>query len=157
MGIIPSTVPYPLLYTPLGNESSFYVGNAYNLMNYFEFVCDRWATVQVEHNFNGLLFNRLPLLRRLKWRELITAKVLAGSVSSDNLAMIPATNAAGQAVEGFSSLTRTPYIEVGYGIDNIFKVLRVDAIHRLTYRDNLSRTGVPVTPFAIKLSGWLAF
>jgi hypothetical protein len=156
-GIIPGTVPYPLLYTPLGNESSFYVGNAYNLMNYFEFVCDQWATVQFEHNFGGLFFNRIPLLRQLKWRELITAKVLAGSVSSGNLAMIPATNASGQAVEGFSSLTQTPYVEVGYGIDNIFKVLRVDAIHRLTYRDNISRTGIPVTPFAIKLSGWLAF
>ncbi|MBN8826947.1 MULTISPECIES: DUF5686 and carboxypeptidase-like regulatory domain-containing protein [unclassified Spirosoma] len=156
-GIIPSTVPYPLLYMPLGNESSFYVGNAYNLMNYFEFVCDRWATVQFEHNFNGLLFNRLPLLRRLKWRELVTAKVLAGSVSSKNLAMIPATNATGQAVDGFSSLSGTPYVEVGYGIDNIFKVLRIDAVHRLTYRDNIGRTGIPVTPFAIKLSGWLAF
>ncbi|GAB3493536.1 DUF5686 and carboxypeptidase-like regulatory domain-containing protein [Spirosoma knui] len=156
-GIIPATVPYPLLYTPLGNESLFYVGNAYNLMNYFEFVCDRWATVQFEHNFGGLLFNRLPVFRQLKWRELVTAKVLAGSVSSANLAMIPATDGNGQAVEGFSSLTRTPYIEVGYGIDNIFKVLRVDAIHRLTYRDNISRTGIPVTPFAIKVSGWLAF
>jgi hypothetical protein len=156
-GIIPLTVPYPLLYMPLGNESSFYVGNAYNLMNYFEFVCDRWATVQMEHNFNGLLFNRLPLLRRLKWRELVTAKVLMGSVSSENLRLIPATNETGQAIEGFSSLTQTPYVEVGYGIDNIFKVLRVDAIHRLTYRDNVSRTGIPVTPFAIKVSGWLAF
>lgn len=156
-GIIPSTVPYPLLYMPLGNESSFYVGNGYNLMNYFEFVCDRWATVQMEHNFNGLLFNRLPLLRRLKWRELITAKLLAGSVSSANLSLIPAKTEAGQAVDGFSSLTQTPYIEVSYGIDNIFKVLRVDAIHRLTYRDTISRTGIAVTPFAIKLSGWLAF
>ena len=126
-------------------------------MNYFEFVSDRWASVQFEHNFGGLLFNRLPVLRQLKWRELITAKVLIGSVSSANLAMIPSTDAQGLAVEGFSSLNRTPYIEVGYGIDNIFKVLRVDAIHRLTYRDNLSRTGIPVTPFAIKLSGWLSF
>lgn len=155
-GIIPSTVPYPLLYTPLGNESVFYVGNAYNLMNYFEFVSDRWATAQYEHNFGGLLFNRMPLLRRLKWRELVTAQVLVGSVSGSNLAMIPGTDAQGRTVEGFNSLGRTPYIEVGYGIDNIFKVLRVDAIHRLTYRDNLTRTGIPVTPFAIKLSGWLS-
>ncbi|WP_420149780.1 DUF5686 family protein, partial [Spirosoma sp.] len=155
-GIIPNTVPYPLLYSPLGNESSFYVGNAYNLMNYFEFICDRWATVRWEHNFNGLIFNRIPLLRRLKWRELVTAKVLIGSVSADNLAMIPAKNAAGQAVEGFSSLSRTPYIEVGYGINNIFKVLRIDAIHRLTYQDNIGRTGIPVTPFAIKVSGWMS-
>ncbi|UFH53020.1 DUF5686 and carboxypeptidase-like regulatory domain-containing protein [Spirosoma sp. KNUC1025] len=156
VGIIPATVPYPLLFTPLGNESSFYVGNAYNLMNYFEFICDRWATVQLEHNFGGLLFNRIPLLRQLKWRELVTAKVLMGSVSTANLAMLPATNATGQSVEGFSSLTQTPYIEVGYGINNIFKVLRVDAIHRLTYRDNIGRTGIPVTPFAIKVSGWLS-
>lgn len=155
-GIIPATVPYPLLYTPLGNESSFYVGNAYNLMNYFEFICDRWATVQFEHNFGGLFLNRIPLLRQLKWRELITVKVLAGSVSASNLAMIPATNTMGQAVEGFSSLNRTPYVEVGYGIDNIVKVLRVDAVHRLTYRDNIGRTGIPVTPFAIKVSGWLS-
>ncbi|MBD2755576.1 DUF5686 family protein [Spirosoma validum] len=155
-GIIPATVPYPLLYSPLGNESSFYVGNAYNLMNYFEFINDRWASVQFEHNFGGLLFNRIPLLRQLKWRELITAKVLVGSVTADNLAMIPATNAAGQAVEGFSSLKQTPYLEVGYGINNIFKVLRVDAIHRLTYRDNVGRTGIPVTPFAIKVSGWMS-
>ncbi|GAB2563209.1 DUF5686 and carboxypeptidase-like regulatory domain-containing protein [Spirosoma aerophilum] len=156
-GIIPSTVPYPLLYTPLGNESSFYVGNAFNLMNYFEFICDRWATLQFEHNFSGLLFNRIPGLRRLKWRELVTAKVLVGSVTNTNLAVIPAATEAGQAVEGFSSLNRTPYIEVGYGIDNIFKVLRVDAIHRLSYRDNVGRTGIPVTPFAIKFSGWLSF
>lgn len=156
-GIIPATVPYPLLYTPLGNESLFYVDNAYNLMNYFEFICDRWATVHFEHNFGGLLFNRLPVLRQLKWRELITAKVLLGSVSAANLATIPATDAQGRPVEGFSSLRQTPYIEVGYGIDNIFKVLRVDAIHRLTYRDNIGRTGIPVTPFAIKVSGWLAF
>lgn len=156
-GLIPATVPYPLLYTPLGNESLFYVDNAYNLMNYFEFVCDRWVTAHFEHNFGGLLFNRLPVLRQLKWRELITAKVLVGSVSSSNLAMIPAADAQGRPVEGFSSLSRTPYLEVGYGIDNIFKVLRVDAIHRLTYRDNIGRTGIPVTPFAIKVSGWLAF
>ncbi|GAB3569054.1 DUF5686 and carboxypeptidase-like regulatory domain-containing protein [Spirosoma luteolum] len=156
-GLIPSAVPYPLLYTPLGNESSFYVGNAYNLMNYFEFVADRWASVQFEHNFGGLLFNRLPVLRQLKWRELITAKVLVGGVSARNLNDIQKTDAQGNAVEGFSSLGSTPYVEVGYGIDNIFKVLRVDAIHRLTYRDNLTRTGIPVTPFAIKFSGWLAF
>ena len=156
-GIIPSTVPYTLLYTPLGNESWFYVGNAYNLMNYFEFVADRWATVRYEHNFGGLLFNRVPVLRRLKWRELVTAKVMVGSVSAANTNLIPPTDAQGRAVDGFSSLTSTPYVEVGYGVDNIFKVFRVDAIHRLTYLDNVGRTGIPVTPFAIKVSGWLAF
>jgi len=97
------------------------------------------------------------LLRRLKWRELVTAKVMVGSVSVANTNLIPPTDAQGRAVDGFNSLTSTPYVEVGYGIDNIFKVFRVDAIHRLTYLDNVSHTGIPVTPFAIKVSGWLGF
>jgi len=156
-GIIPATLPYPLLYTPLGNESLFYVGNAFNLMNYFEFVADRYAELQFEHNFSGLLFNRIPLLRRLKWRELVTAKVLAGSVSQANLNTIPPADAEGRPVQGFRALGNTPYVEVGYGIDNILKVLRIDAIHRLTYRDNTTISGLPVTPFSIKVSGWLSF
>ncbi len=160
-GIIPSTVLYPLLYAPLGNESVFYVGNAYNLMNYFEFISDRWATAQVEHNFGGLFFNRIPVLRRLKWRELVTAKVLLGSLSTANRALLRETN--GPTVEGaFMALNRTPYVEVGYGIDNILKVLRVDAIHRLSYRNRSEMavsqlTGPAITPFTIKVSGWLAF
>lgn len=150
-GYIPSTIPYPLLHTPLGNESWFYVDNAYNLMNFFEFVCDRYASLRFEHNFEGLFFNRIPAIRRLKWRFLTTAKVLVGGVSPENIAAIPTTDDQGQAVAGFQSLGRMPYVEVGYGIDNIFKVMRVDAIHRLTYRDNPG-----VTPFAVKASFWLS-
>lgn len=80
-----------------------------------------------------------------------------GSVTADNRTLIPAKNKAGQLVDRFSALTRTPYIEVGYGIDNIFEVLRVDAIQRLTYRGTSGNTGILITPFAIKLSGGLAF
>ncbi|GAA4469816.1 DUF5686 and carboxypeptidase-like regulatory domain-containing protein [Nibrella saemangeumensis] len=151
VGYIPSILPYPLLHTPLGNESWFYVDNAYNLMNFFEFVCDRYVSIRVEHNFEGLFFNRIPAIRRLKWRFLTTAKVLVGGVSPDNLSAIPATDDLGQPVAGFQPLGRTPYVEVGYGIDNIFKVMRVDAIHRLTYRDNPG-----VTPFTIKASFWVS-
>ncbi|GAA4396010.1 hypothetical protein GCM10023187_03610 [Nibrella viscosa] len=151
VGYIPSTLPYPLLHTPLGNESWFYVDNAYNLMNFFEFVCDRYAALRIEHNFEGLFFNRIPAIRRLKWRFLTTAKVLVGGVSQDNLSAIPATDEQGNPVAGFQPLGRAPYVEVGYGIDNILKVMRVDAIHRLTYRDNPG-----VTAFAVKASFWLS-
>jgi len=150
-GYIPSTLPYPLLHTPLGNESSFYLYNAFNQMNFFEFVTDRYASLKVEHNFEGLLFNRIPGIRRLKWRTLLTAKVLAGGVSQANLAIIADVDEQGRPVESFRTLGRTPYVEVGYGIDNIFKVLRVDAIHRLTYLQNPG-----VTPFAVKVSGYVS-
>ena len=147
MGYIPSTLPYPLLYTPLGNESLFYVENAYNLMNYFEFACDQYAQLRFEHNFEGLLFNRLPLIKKWKWRFLVNAKILYGSVRQANRDLVAATNLSGEPVLGFNSLNTTPYVEMGYAIDNIFKVLRVDAIHRLTYRQNAN-----ATPFAVKFS-----
>lgn len=149
LGYIPSTLPYPLLYTPLGNESLFYVENAFNLMNYFEFVSDRYVQLRYEHNFEGLLFNRIPAIKRLKWRFLANAKVLYGSVRQANMDLLAPTNAQGQTVLGFSTLDKAPYVEVGYAIDNIFKVLRVDAIHRLTYRQNPG-----ITPFSVKFSFW---
>ncbi len=149
-GLIPSSVPYPLLFIPLGNQTSFWVYNAYNLMNFFEFANDRYASAHVEHNFEGLFFNRIPAIRRLKWRTLVTGRIMVGGVRSDNARMVSPTDAAGLPVAGFSSLGRVPYIEVGYGIDNIFKFLRVDATHRLTYRDNPG-----ATPFAIKVSAWV--
>lgn len=149
-GIIPSTLPYPLLFVPIGNQSSFRLGNAYNLMNYFEFATDRYVSAKIEHNFDGYILNRIPAIRRLKWRTVISAKVLYGSVSAANQALTPATDQQGNALTGFRALGRVPYVEVGYGIDNIFKLIRVDAIHRLTYR-NLP----DVTPFAIKASAWV--
>ncbi|MFC5408168.1 DUF5686 family protein [Larkinella bovis] len=149
-GYTPSTIPYPLLYIPLGNETFFRVENAYNLMNFFEFVTDRYVGFFGEHNFEGLFFNRIPAIRRLKWRFLATGAVLAGGVSTANTALIPPTNETGQTVLGFQSLNRTPYVEVGYGIDNIFKVLRIDAVHRLTYRNNPN-----VSTFGLKFSAWV--
>ncbi|WP_266366406.1 DUF5686 and carboxypeptidase-like regulatory domain-containing protein [Tellurirhabdus rosea] len=155
-GLIPSTVPYPLLHTPLGNESYFYVYNAFNMMNFFEFVCDRYASLKFEHNFEGLFFNRIPAIRRLKWRTLVTAKVLTGGVSRANQLLVPPLDASGQTVQGFRALGRTPYVEVGYGIDNILKLFRVDAIHRLTYLDGKSVTGVPIPKFAVKVSAYVS-
>ena len=151
LGYIPSTLPYPLLYTPLGNESLFYVDNAFNLMKYFEFISDRYILLRMEHNFEGLLFNRIPAIRKLKWRMLATGKVFYGNVSDANLALTPAIDNDGNTVPTFSRLNNTPYVELGYGIDNIFRFGRVDFIHRLTYLNNPN-----VTPFAVKISFWFS-
>ncbi|MCE7061080.1 DUF5686 and carboxypeptidase-like regulatory domain-containing protein [Dyadobacter sp. CY343] len=150
-GLIPSTLPYPLLYTPLGNESLFYVDNAFNMMRYFEFVSDRYVSLRMEHNFEGFLLNRIPAIKKLKWRMLATGKLFYGSISESNLALTAATDDAGHEIQLFNKLKDRPYVELGYGIDNILKSGRIDFIHRLTYLDNPN-----VTPFAVKISFWFS-
>ena len=147
LGYTPSTVPYPLLFIPRASPSIYRLGSAYNLMNYFEFATDQYAGLLVEHRFQGFLFNRIPLVRALKWRFVATGKVLMGSASKANQQLTATTNDQGELVPSFQSLSSTPYVEVGYGIENIFKFLRVDAVHRLTYRTNPG-----VSTFGIRLS-----
>ncbi|WP_172798115.1 DUF5686 and carboxypeptidase-like regulatory domain-containing protein [Pontibacter akesuensis] len=138
-GKVFSPVPYPLLEVHTGNESPFYYDATYNLMDYFEFASDTYASLHYEQYFEGLLFNRLPLIKKLKWRVLASSNVLYGSLSQKNLDLIPVTTPSGATQETFKTLGSTPYVEVGYGIENIFKVLRVDAFHRLTHLDEGAR------------------
>ena len=129
-GYIPSTVPYPLLQNHLGNNTVFYNALSFNLMNVFEFVSDRYVSLSWKHHFEGLFFNRIPLIKRLKWRFLVTGNVLFGSLRPENRNIIPSE------IETFSSLDPSkPYVELGYGIENIFRFIRIDAIHRVTYLD----------------------
>ncbi|MGV3560291.1 DUF5686 family protein [Larkinella arboricola] len=146
-GYTPSTLPYPLLQVHVGNQTPFYNRTAYNLMNYGEFVSDRYASVALEHKFEGLLTNRLPLVRRLGWRSFVTGKLLWGSLSESNRNLIATHDASGKALLPVYSLQRDPYVEVGYGLENIFKLVRVEAMHRLTYRQHPN-----ATPFAVKVS-----
>ncbi|MVM30167.1 carboxypeptidase-like regulatory domain-containing protein [Spirosoma sp. HMF4905] len=146
-GYSPSTIPYPLLQVHLGNQTPFYNRNAFNLMNYAEFVSDQYVSVGVEHKFEGLLTNRLPLIRRWGWRTFMTGNVLWGHLSNANRNLIATHDEAGKPLPGVHSLHQTPYVEVGYGFENVLKTVRIEAMHRLTYRQNPN-----VTPFAIKLS-----
>jgi hypothetical protein len=123
--------PYPLLSPHLGNQTPVYTSVTFNLMDYGEFVSDRYAAMQYQHHFEGLLLNRIPLIRKLKWRFLGTANVVMGGMSKANKALVT-TDDIGYLKNGI------PYIELGYGIENILKFLRVDFIHRLSY---LNREG----------------
>ena len=125
---IPSALPYYILKTPLGNQTPFYNANAFNLMNYFEFVTDRSATLRLDHHFEGLVLNSIPGIRALNWRFVATGNVLYGKLSDRSRR----ANGDTSDLPGPISI---PYVEVGYGVENIFKFLRVDFIHRLTYRD----------------------
>lgn len=147
IGHIFSQVPYPLLQVHIGNQSPFYTTAAYNLMNYFEFISDSYVSLKYRHYFEGLFFNRIPLIKKLKWRFLTTGGIVYGRISEKNKNIIPPLDQFGQNTRIFSSLTEKPYLEVGYGIENIFKVLRVDAFHRLTYRNKPN-----VNTFGIKVS-----
>ena len=125
---IPSALPYYILKTPLGNQTPFYNANAFNLMNYFEFVTDRSATLRLDHHFEGLVLNSIPGIRALNWRFVATGNVLYGKLSDRS-------RRANSDTPDLPGPISIPYVEVGYGVENIFKFLRVDFIHRLTYRD----------------------
>ena len=145
-GKIFSMLPYPLLEVHMANRSPYYTMRAYNLMNYLEFVSDSYLSLRMQQNFEGLLFNRIPVIKKLKWRLLATGNIVYGKVSKINNEHLPKISNDPRS-PGFHTLEKMPYMEVGYGVENIFKVLRIDFFHRLNYLENKR-----AKPFGIKFS-----
>ncbi|HYG17530.1 MAG TPA: DUF5686 family protein, partial [Ohtaekwangia sp.] len=85
-------LPYPLLAPHLGNQTPFYTAVTFNLMKYGEFVSDRYATLQYQHRFEGFLLNRIPLMRKLKWRLVGTANVIYGGMKPANRELMAASD-----------------------------------------------------------------
>ncbi len=132
-----NTLPYPLLAFHLGNQSPVYSTVTFNLMNYGEFVSDHFASLQYQHYLEGLFLNRIPLLKKLNWRLLATSNVVVGGMRQANRDMISSTTREGEQTSQVGYFTNgKPYVELGYGIENIFRFLRVDFVHRLSYLDN---------------------
>jgi len=119
------TLPFTFLDVAPGNELYYYNQYAFSLLNKWEYIHDRYLGINLEHNFGNGLFRFIPLTRKLKFRQFWTAKALWGSLS-------PA-NAAYNTFPGytFHSLDGKTYLEVGTGVDNIFKVFRIDLVWRL--------------------------
>ena len=120
-------VPLGLMGVIPGNQSYFIIDNTYNLLNYYDFVADQYASLHFEHHFNGRLFSRVPLLRKLNWREIIGIKGVCGTVSDENRFI----NASGLVYRAPEDI----YWEYHAGIGNIFKVLRIDFAWRGSYLD----------------------
>ncbi|MFC2138051.1 DUF5686 family protein [Bacteroidota bacterium] len=126
-GKIFGELPYTLLELHQGNETYAYDIYAYNRMNYYEFVSDEYVKLLTEQHFMGFFFNKFPLINKLKLREVLYGQALFGRLNQnhENAMLFP---------EGLSSLSG-PYIEAGIGIENILKLIRVDAVWRLTHTD----------------------
>jgi hypothetical protein len=117
-------------------------------MNYYEFVSDQWVSVYYTHHFDGLLFNHIPLLRKLKWREVAHVRAVYGTLNDKNKAY-------SQFPDQLRSFGNIPYWEAGAGIENIFTFVRIDAIWRLTHLND--EVQQKTTPFGIFVSLNFAF
>jgi len=128
-GKIWGNIPWPLMKIHEGNESYAFDGYAFNLMNYQEFVSDTYLSLFLEHHFQGFFLNKIPLFRRLKWREVVGVRSLIGSYDPTQHATMVFPN-------GMTGLRSTPYTEFSAGIENIFKIIRVDAVWRYNYNND---------------------
>lgn len=143
-GKIWGTLPYSLLKLHEANETLSFDEYAINTMNYYEFVSDEYLHLYFTHHFDGLLFNKIPLLKKLRWREVIHGRCVMGHMNDANRAYnnLPAnTYTLGQ-----------PYYEAGVGIENIFTFLRLDGIWRFSYLDHKD-----VSQFTFMFSFWFSF
>lgn len=141
-------IPFPLLTVHRANQTYAYQQDSYNLMNFLEFVSDHYASVDVDHCFNGFIFNKVPLLKKLKFREFITFKALYGGIRDENNPNLnPALIQFPVDIHGTPltyKLGGVPYTEGSVGIGNILKFLRIDLVERFNYLDhpNVTRFGI---------------
>lgn len=137
LGYINGTAAYPLLKVHEGNQSLWLLTSTFNMVNFIEFISDRYVIGFAENRWEGLFFDRIPLLKASKIRLITTERIMLGSLS-------PKHNQAFIIPDFVRPFNGVPYVEVGIGIENIFKVIRVDFLYRATHQ-------IPGTsPFGIK-------
>ncbi|MDT0605576.1 DUF5686 family protein [Croceitalea rosinachiae] len=132
-------VPLGLLSVIPGNQTLFSLYNTFPNLDFYEFVTDTYATLHLEHNFNGRLFSRIPFLRKLNLREIVGLRGAWGSISDENIALSAPTNIPLLAPND------EIYWEYSLGIGNIFKIFRVDFNFRGNYLDNPDARAFGVT------------
>ena len=134
-GKVWNKVPYPLLILPNANLSYTIQPESYTNMNAMEFISDEYASWDLTYYMNGNLLNRLPLVKKLKWREVFCFRGLWGHLTDKNN---PMNGGEGLYLfpNGSYTLGKAPYMEASIGIENIFKFLRLDYVWRLNYCDH---------------------
>jgi hypothetical protein len=127
-GYVFGTTAYPFLKVHEGNQSYWLLTSTFNKLNFFEFISDKYVGGFVENHWEGLFFDRIPLIKKLQWRLVTTGRITYGAISS--------RHAAQMILPSFTKqFGNVPYAEVAVGIENIFKVGRVDLVWRVTHID----------------------
>lgn len=154
-GKVWTSSPYTMLCIPNANLAYTIQDESFAQMNAMEFVNDEYASWDLVYFMNGCVFNTIPLLKRLKWREVISYRGIIGRLSDKNdpTALLADGNLRNPELFAFPSentvyrMGRIPYMEFAVGIENIFKCFRVDYIRRLSYLDHpgINKNGVQVT------------
>jgi hypothetical protein len=130
-GKVFGTLPFMFLEVHPGNDIYYYNTGSFNLMNRFEYVSDQYAGFNLEHNIGSGIFRFTPVTRKLKWRQFWNVKTVWGSASNANKAL--------NGTQYFKYLNGSNYTEIGTGIDNIFRVFRLDFVWRLNPAANTPR------------------
>jgi hypothetical protein len=141
-GFVDGVLPVVLLDVQKGNDTYYYNQYAFNNMNRYEFATDKYVSLSVEQTFGSFPFKYIPAIKKLKWRSLVTFKSVLGDMSEAN--KIANAYYDSTANYHFTIPDKKPYIETGFGIDNIFHLLRIDAVWRLNYLENpgISKFGI---------------
>lgn len=132
-------LPYVLQFIPRGNQTYAYQLSSFNLMNFMEFAADQYVALKFEHFFYGYFLNRVPLIKKLKLREVISFKGVYGSLSDENNPNLNRDEIQ-YSLDELGDVTTfalgsEPYLEASFGLTNIFRALRVDIIKRFNYLD----------------------
>lgn len=139
-GKIWGQAPYPLLIIPNANLSYTYRKETFETMTPMEFILDQHLTWDIVYYMNGLILNRTPLLKKLKLREVLYCRGVWGSLSdrnnpdiekSDKIFLYPTDRS-----KATGTTMREPFVEIGAGIENIFKLMSINWFRRLTYKDS---------------------
>lgn len=119
-------VPLGLMSIVPGNQTYFIIENTFNCLDFYEFQADTYATFQLQHNFGGRIFSRIPFMRKLNWRETVGIKGVYGTITQENRIINQPSGLIYQAPEDI-------YWEYNAGIANIFKVFRIEFAWRGSY------------------------
>lgn len=130
-GKIWNQVPYTLLMMPASNQSFSYRRETFHTMNALEFVTDQYVQANITWHLKGLILNRIPLLKKLKLREIVCYNIAYGSLTDkNNPALHPGRLF--ELPEGTMALDGSkPYMEIGAGLENIFQLFRVVYYYRI--------------------------
>ena len=127
-GYVFGTAAYPFLKVHEGNQSYWLLTSTFNMLNYFEFISDKYVGGFIENHWEGLFFDRIPLIKKLKLRLVTTGRITYGAISAKNIAAMELPI----DTKLFGSI---PYAEAAIGIENILKVGRIDLVWRITHLD----------------------